>query len=139
MMSGKTRKRSRWWGFDGVISPARYFATGVLLAAVKLPLDNLFSGSGVHGTDQEVAVVDAAGTFVVVAVVDRERRLLRPEKVLSLHEAAGCNFHEGISTLLTLGADPTLVDGRGRTPEQLAEVCGFEDAVTVLRAARSAT
>jgi ankyrin repeat protein len=56
-----------------------------------------------------------------------------------LHEAAGCNFHEGIITLLALGANPDLVDGRGRTPKQLAEVCGFEEAAKVLRAARSTT
>ena len=43
MMSGKTRKWSRWWGFEGVISPAQYIATGVLLAAVKLPLNYLLA------------------------------------------------------------------------------------------------
>lgn len=54
-----------------------------------------------------------------------------------LHEAASCNFHEGIVTLLALGAEPTSVDGHSQTPEQLAKKCGFEEAVRVLRAAGS--
>ncbi len=56
-----------------------------------------------------------------------------------LHEAAGCNFHEGVATLLALGVDPAQTDARGRTPLQVAEVCEFEETIQVLRAARPAT
>jgi ankyrin repeat protein len=52
-----------------------------------------------------------------------------------LHEAAACNFHEAIAALLRLGADPTRTDDQGRTPLQLAEHCGFDEAAAVLRSA----
>ena len=46
-----------------------------------------------------------------------------------LHEAAGNHFSSGIRRLLALGADPDETDGRNRTPEQLAEECGFAECV----------
>jgi ankyrin repeat protein len=55
-----------------------------------------------------------------------------------LHEAASNNFSSGIRRLLALGADPAETDGRNRTPEQLAEECGFAECVAVLHAARRA-
>ena len=56
-----------------------------------------------------------------------------------LHEAAGSNFHESIATLLALGADPTIANGRGWTPEQLAEKCGFDKAGYALQASKPST
>jgi uncharacterized protein len=55
-----------------------------------------------------------------------------------LHEAARRCFNEGIAALLELGADPTALNGEGQTPLQVAEVCGCDDAIRVLRAARTA-
>jgi ankyrin repeat protein len=55
-----------------------------------------------------------------------------------LHEAVHCNFSSGIRRLLALGADPDETDGRNRTPEQLAEECGFAECVAVFHAARRA-
>jgi ankyrin repeat protein len=63
----------------------------------------------------------------------------RSDTTTPLHEAAACNFCEAIQRLLALGVDPNQTDSRGRTPEQVAEVCGFEGSVTVLKTARSAT
>lgn len=57
----------------------------------------------------------------------------------ALHEAAGCNFYEAIRRLLVLGADPNQVDKSGRTAEQVAEECGFEESVSILKVARLAS
>jgi ankyrin repeat protein len=64
---------------------------------------------------------------------------LRSAETTPLHEAAGCNFSEGIQRLLALGANSQQTDSRGRTPEQVAEVCGFGESVAILKAARPAT
>src|SRR5207237_259583 len=56
-----------------------------------------------------------------------------------LHEAAGCNFHEAVRTLLALGADPTQTNHRGMTPEEFAVECGFDETVAVLRSIRKTT
>jgi ankyrin repeat protein len=64
---------------------------------------------------------------------------LRTAETTPLHQAAGCNFSEGIQRLLALGANPQQTDSRGRTPEQLAEVCGFDECEAALKAARPAT
>jgi 26S proteasome non-ATPase regulatory subunit 10 len=53
-----------------------------------------------------------------------------------LHEAAGCNFSQGIRRLLSLGANPLETDSRGHTAEHIAEVCGFDECVAILKAAR---
>jgi ankyrin repeat protein len=63
----------------------------------------------------------------------------RNAKSTPLHQAAGCNFSEGIRKLLLLGADPSQKDWRGRTPDQVAEECGFEESVSVFRTTRPAT
>ena len=61
---------------------------------------------------------------------------MRSAGTTPLHEAAYCNFSSGIRRLLALGADPDETDGRDRTPEQLAEECGFAESVAVFHAAR---
>jgi len=53
----------------------------------------------------------------------------------ALHEAAGCNFTEAIRRLLKLGADPRQSDKCDRTPEQMAELCGFTESASVLKSA----
>ena len=53
----------------------------------------------------------------------------------ALHEAAGCNFTEAILRLLKLGADPRQSDKLDRTPEQIAELCGFTESASVLKGA----
>lgn len=63
---------------------------------------------------------------------------LRTAETTPLHEAAGCNFSEGIERLLALGANAQQTDSRGRTPEQVAEACGFDESVAILKAARPA-
>jgi uncharacterized protein len=50
-----------------------------------------------------------------------------------LHEAVHCNFTEAIHTLLSLGVDSSQTDSQGRTPEQLAEYCGFDESVAIVR------
>jgi ankyrin repeat protein len=64
---------------------------------------------------------------------------LRSAETTPLHEAARGNFTEGIQRLLALGANPSQTDSRGHTPEHVAEVCGFDESVAILRAARPAT
>jgi tRNA pseudouridine55 synthase len=54
---------------------------------VRLPDGPVAGGEEAAGS--EVAVYDAAGGLVAVAVVDPARRLLRPEKVLPLESPAG--------------------------------------------------
>jgi ankyrin repeat protein len=61
---------------------------------------------------------------------------LRSTETTPLHEAAGCNFTEGIQRLLALGANPQQIDSRGKTPEQLAEVCEFDESVAVFKTSR---
>ncbi|MBI2804267.1 MAG: ankyrin repeat domain-containing protein [Planctomycetes bacterium] len=58
--------------------------------------------------------------------------------ITALHEAAGCNFSEGIRRLLMLGADPRQVDTWNRTPKEVAKQCGFEESLAVFKAARLA-
>lgn len=53
-----------------------------------------------------------------------------------LHEAAGCNFDEGIRRLLEWGADPDAIDSKGRTPKQVAKERGFLRSFRALRTAR---
>ena len=55
----------------------------------------------------------------------------------ALHEAAGSNFTEAIRRLLELGVDPRQSDGAERTPEQIAEMCGFTESAEVLKGAVS--
>ena len=64
---------------------------------------------------------------------------LRTAEATPLHEAAGCDFSEGIQRLLALGADSQQTDSRGRTPEQVAEEYGFDESLAVLKAARPVT
>lgn len=63
----------------------------------------------------------------------------RSAETTPLHEAAGCNFTEAIQRLLKLGASPQQTNSRGHTPEQIAEECGFDATVAMLKAARLAT
>jgi ankyrin repeat protein len=63
----------------------------------------------------------------------------RSERSTPLHEAAASHFLEGIQRLLALGADSREKNGQGYTAEQLAELCGWDDCVAILRAARHAT
>lgn len=53
----------------------------------------------------------------------------------ALHEAAGCNFSEAIGRLLSHGAYPRPIDKSNRTPDQIAEECGFEESARLLKAA----
>ncbi len=64
---------------------------------------------------------------------------LRTAETSPLHEAAACNFSEAIHRLLYLGANTQQTDSRGRTPEQVAEECGFDKCVVALKATRPAT
>jgi len=57
----------------------------------------------------------------------------------ALHEAAGSNFSEAIRWLLVLGADPSQTDGQNRTPEEISERCGFDQSLSVFKAARHGT
>jgi len=56
-----------------------------------------------------------------------------------LHEAAGCNFSEGIRRLLSLGVELRQTNRRNQTPEQVAEECEFQEGVAAFKAVRSAT
>jgi ankyrin repeat protein len=56
-----------------------------------------------------------------------------------LHEAAGCNFHEAVRTLLELGADSKEKSYRGLTPEEFAVECGFDKTVAAFKSAQRAT
>ena len=64
---------------------------------------------------------------------------LRTPETTALHEAAGCNFSRGIQRLLAVGANPLQTDSGGRTAEQLAELCGFDEGVAVFKSARPAS
>lgn len=64
---------------------------------------------------------------------------LRSAGTTALHQAVGSNFSEGVRRLLALGVDAQQLDSRGRSPEQLAEECGFEESVAALKAVRPAT
>ena len=58
---------------------------------------------------------------------------LRSADTTPLHEAASWNFSEVIHRLLALGADPQQIDSCGRTPQQVAEECGFDESVAEFR------
>lgn len=102
-----------------------------------------------HGASPNAT--DASGFSVLMMACSRNNKSIlqqlikagadvheRSSESTPLHQAAGCNFHEGIAILLTLGANPTSIDQSGRTPEQLAQIGGFDESVAVLRAARRA-
>ncbi len=63
-------------------------------------------------------------------------RLRSSSGTTPLHEAAHSNFSEAIRPLLVLGADPSQIDGRNRTAEEVAEHCGFDQSLSVFKAAR---
>jgi len=63
----------------------------------------------------------------------------RSAETSPLHEAAHCNFVQGIERLMALGADPHQANAWGLTPEQDAAECGFDESVAVFRSARPAT
>lgn len=62
---------------------------------------------------------------------------VRNSETTPLHEAAGCNFDEGIRRLLSLGVDSLQKNKRHLTPEQVAKECGFEESVKAFKAFRS--
>ena len=95
--------------------------------------------------------VDSSGFSVLMMACGRNNKVilerligagadihLRITGTTLLHEAAGCNFSKGIQLLLALGLNPRQTDSLGRTPEQVAEECGFDESAAILKAGRSA-
>jgi ankyrin repeat protein len=79
-----------------------------------------------RNNEQILDAIIAAGANTFLRTVDST----------PLHEAAGCNFHEGIRKLLSLGADPNEINSRGETPKDVAKSNGFIKSFRVLRATR---
>jgi ankyrin repeat protein len=118
---------------------ARFGWTALMVAAVKgqaqfcrLLLD----------ADAEVNAQDTYGWTALMRAASRNRQttvallLNDPETdpdisqssgATALHIAAGLGLGSIVDTLISGGADPTILDGEGRTPEQVAALQGYTE------------